>query len=763
MRLNIVAGSFGTVFASILSLTYVTGYALTLGANSLQIGLITTVSLVCHVFQLLSVAIVERLGSRKRFWVPTIMIQRAIWVVPAALPFLLAGNNRAILVGFFGVVFVSGLLAKACVAPWWSWMGDLIPERIRGGFFGRRMWWLLLVQLGTFLVVGPFLDAFGEDRKLLGFAVIFVVAAVFGVIDIIVHSFIPEPPVRRRPRQGPALKSILAPLANPDFRRLTVGYIFFAFAMQIMSPFVVPFLIDKKDPASLGLTYTAVTAMQVLQIVVMMSISRPAGMLADRIGNRRVYILACGGILLPILGYLLVTSRNWFLMLPIIFSASGIMSVAQQISFGNLQFQLCSEQERPGYIALFWSIAGPIMALAPLVGGGLMEFLKRNPTVRIGSLSIDHYRCVFLLSAALGAAGIPFLLRIKAGKGRIRVSTWRLFRTNLVRTLGQINVLVSSGRAQRKVDAIRSLGQSKAELAVPELVDTLDDPHPVVRAEAATSLGKIRAGQAVDALLAKLEDNDADISTEAAEALGTIGDTRAFEALVTHLGSQNPQVRLACAGALARLGDQRALAPLEQMAAVETNPRVFVAAIKAQVSLGRRNAIWDGLRRMLEVNRPLFRQSVAMAVGDFVAPAGRFYRAFSAEKRVPGQAASGLGRRLRRWVMPLLAATDPAEARRIRKVLRNVVEAFEDGQFNEVGMGLQTVALAALHALEQPQAGRLARAGQEEMRTQLTWRLHFLIELNAEAAERPVTLEEALVGLFLMSWCGGPSGSPETM
>jgi len=758
MNLNIVAGSFGTVFISILSLTYITGYALALGASSLQIGLITSVSMVSHIFQLVSVAVVERLGSRKKFWVPAIMVQRAVWVVPAVMPFMLAGNDRAVLVAFFAVVFVSGLLAKACIAPWWSWMGDLIPEGVRGDFFGRRLRWLLLVQLGTFLVVGPFLDAFSEERRLVAFAIIFAVAAVFGVTDIVIHAFIPEPPVRRSPRQGPPLKKIFAPLANPDFRRLTVGYMLFAFAMQIMSPFVMPFLIDKKDPAALGLTFTAVTALQVLQIVLMMVVSRAAGMLADRIGNRRVYILASGGLLLPILAYMLVSPGNWFVVLPLIFSAGGIMTVAQQISFGNLQFQLCSEEDRPGYIALFWTIVGPVMALAPVVGGLLIEALKTRPAIHVGPLVIDHYRVVFLVSAVLGAAGLPFLLRIKAGKGRVRVRGWRLFGTNLVRTLGNINVLVSAGGPRRKVSAIRSLGNTRAELAVPELVDTLEDPHPLVRAEAAASLGKIRSAEAVDALLAKFEDADADISAETARALGEIGDPKALGPLATRLESDNAHVRMACAKALGRIGDGRAIEALERMAAVEVNPSAYVAAMKAQVRLGRRNALWEGLRRMLEADRRLFKQNVAMAVGDFVAPKGRFYRMFSNERRVPGQAAARLARRLRRWVMPVLSAVNPDEARRVRALVDDVTAAFEERRLDQVGSALQTVAVAALHAVGQPQAKSLVKMKPETLREELTWRLHFLIELGSEAAYREPALEEALVAFFVLAWC---DGSPE--
>jgi HEAT repeat protein len=66
---------------------------------------------------------------------------------------------------------------------------------------------------------------------------------------------------------------------------------------------------------------------------------------------------------------------------------------------------------------------------------------------------------------------------------------------------------------------------SQAAPAVPALIETLEDPEPVVRREAAFTLGAIgpEADEAVPALIELLEDEDQDVQHAACYALGKIG------------------------------------------------------------------------------------------------------------------------------------------------------------------------------------------------------------------------------------------------
>src|ERR1051325_970036 len=49
---NILAGSFGVLFATCLSLQFVTHFALQMGANEFQLGLLTSLPLLCYPLQL---------------------------------------------------------------------------------------------------------------------------------------------------------------------------------------------------------------------------------------------------------------------------------------------------------------------------------------------------------------------------------------------------------------------------------------------------------------------------------------------------------------------------------------------------------------------------------------------------------------------------------------------------------------------------------------------------------------------------------------
>lgn len=87
LRRNILAGSLGSVFAVATTGTFLIGYALRLGASPFQIGLLSSLPLLCYPIQILASYVSERRRERKKTWILVAFIHRLIWVALVFTPF----------------------------------------------------------------------------------------------------------------------------------------------------------------------------------------------------------------------------------------------------------------------------------------------------------------------------------------------------------------------------------------------------------------------------------------------------------------------------------------------------------------------------------------------------------------------------------------------------------------------------------------------------------------------------------------------------
>jgi len=133
MTLNIVAGSIGMLWFWAVGGVFITGLITQLKGGNLALAVVASVPLLANSLQMFSALIVNRLRSRKRYWFTTALIHGLVWfIIPLLILSLHWIGFSGALVGILLVVAVSGILTVPGVAPWWSWMGDLIPEGIRG-------------------------------------------------------------------------------------------------------------------------------------------------------------------------------------------------------------------------------------------------------------------------------------------------------------------------------------------------------------------------------------------------------------------------------------------------------------------------------------------------------------------------------------------------------------------------------------------------------------------------------------------------------
>jgi HEAT repeat protein len=595
------------------------GYALYLGADTVFIGRLAAVQALAGMATLAGAFLVERRNER-RVWCGVLSgIGRMIWFL-TALSALFLSPSPALAVLLI-ITTLSLTLVNLGVPAWMSWMNDLVPAGVRGRFFARRSVYLTLVSVLAAPLVGRALDLgkvhIGERYT---YALLFALAGVFGLANLFLLLAQPEP-AYTKPEKTPrlTLEYFLGPLRNVAFRRFLFAVTGWAFAQSVAGPFFAVFQLK-----TLGFSFFAVQAVGAIAALTTLAFTPAVGYLADKYGNKALYIIAYIVVtIIPLFWALMrpdLPVLTWTLLI-VAQSLSGIIGAMMGITQFNLMLGLSPSGETARYSALFTATTGLAGFLGPQVGG-LLAAATRNIVIPAGGWSLDSLKFTFIVSTVLRLAVIPLLLKVTEPEAEeVREVLSRLAGARPIAAFSHLRRIRKPERPEQRASSAAALGRMKERLALEELVEALNDPVVTVRRQAVISLGELRDARAVEPLIEALRP-DAGVRTQAAVALGKIGDMRAVAPLIEAIeqdGGKDPAFVQAAAYALGRLGAPEAAMPLLQIAEEPAHP-ARAAAIQGLGELGEESAAGP-LTEMLISDRELEPQEVG-ALGDALAKLG---------------------------------------------------------------------------------------------------------------------------------------------
>ena len=161
-------------------------------------------------------------------------------------------------------------------------------------------------------------------------------------------------------------------------------------------------------------------------------------------------------------------------------------------------------------------------------------------------------------------------------------------------------------------------GITRSEVAIPELLQALEDENSFVRGSAAEALGKIGSHQAILGLLQALEDEDFDVRWKAAEALGKLGLPEAILRLLEALQNEDFCLGVSEAQVLGNLGLPKAIPGLLQ--AIEDEYfNVLESEAQALGKIGSPEAM-PGLLQALTDEDSSVRERAVYALGKLGSP-----------------------------------------------------------------------------------------------------------------------------------------------
>jgi MFS family permease len=390
LKLSVLDGS---AYAAMLGFTqnFTTPFALVLQATTMQIGLLSSIPGIATAFtQLAAPGLAEQAGNRKRLILTAAFIHALMWLPVFLIPYFFRSAGVWWLIGLVTICFVTDSMS---FPPWGSMMADLVPEELRGRYFGFRGRIAVFITLVFSLLAGGILQVF-TGYVFIGFAILFGGAMVFRLLSFSFLSRMYEPPVTRERDNAPGVIQIVKTLGASNLGRYMVFVGLIYFGMMISGPFFSVFML--RDLHFNYLTYTIVISATVVANFFFLPFW---GRRADRAGNMKVIQITCW--LMPVVPLLwLVSSNPVYLVFANIIS--GFTWSGFNLSTVNFVFDASEPGNRTKQLAVFNSIVWLAICIGSLTGGYLIPHLPH--------LLGYQMRTLFTISGVLRAIIVILLL-----------------------------------------------------------------------------------------------------------------------------------------------------------------------------------------------------------------------------------------------------------------------------------------------------------------------------------------------------------------
>ncbi len=412
LNLSIIDGALSAVMGSLAGGIFLMGFALKiLKAKPEQIGFLAGLPMLANLIQIFGSYLIEKTGKRKMLCFVCVVMSRLLWVAIIMLPmavFSSFSDGRVLVLVI--VIAASSLLGSLSGVAWLAWMSDLVPEHVRGTYFGKRN--MIASAAGTvaILAAGKFLSLweirFGADNPY-SYISIFSLGLAAGLFSTWFLVRIPEAPSTTQTPKGPIDFSLfLKPLKNHNFLVLIIYVSCWIFGVQMAAPFYGVFMIN-----ILKIDFSTITIFGTFAMLATLFMMKIWGSISDKLGNKPVIIVS--GLILAALPFLWIVAlpKNYYIPIMTAHVLTGAFMAGASLSQFNILIKLSPREGRSVYLALFAAITGIIGGIAPMIGGWLSKIFE-NFHFTLLAYQISNLHLIFLISAAFQALTLFFILKV---------------------------------------------------------------------------------------------------------------------------------------------------------------------------------------------------------------------------------------------------------------------------------------------------------------------------------------------------------------
>jgi len=378
-----------------------TWFGNTVGMSQFHWGVLGAIGSWVVLVQPLGALLGMRWGSRKMVWYRFAVIERVLRLAALFGAYFAwrAGLPSAWVI-LVAVVSIANVAANLASPPWWGWVATIIPQEIQGSFWGRRDMWTSIVVAAVLLPVTFLLDRIPAGAKPVAVLATLAAAGGMGILDILLHAAIPEPPAMAETRTG-TMERVLKPVRDRRFRPWLVFISAWNFGMSLGGALCSLYFLE-----NLGLKDNLLggaLALNVVGLVGSIFSARRMGRLVDRWGCRRILLIGhLGWALLPLF-WLLATPRTAVLWLSIQSVVSGVFATAASNAGMKLVTRFPPPEDSPMYVAVSNSMANIAGGIGAFAAGSFLQ-LMGGWTAPVGRLTLSAFPLLFLASFLLRLA-----------------------------------------------------------------------------------------------------------------------------------------------------------------------------------------------------------------------------------------------------------------------------------------------------------------------------------------------------------------------
>jgi len=287
--------------------------------------------------------------------------------------------------------------------PWFSVMGDVVPENYRGRYFAKRNLITQSIAIIGVISLSILLDWFNYNQILYyGFVLIFIFGFLTRLMSAFFYTKHYYPPFIFETKDHVKISQFIKELPKSNFGKFTLFVSFLTLGQWIAKPFFSVYMLTQ-----LNFEYSIFMVVNLGSTIIGLIIFPILGRFSDKFGN--VKLLRVGAVIIPILPFFWIiytTPLQIFLGIQIL---SGIAWTAFNLASSNFIYDNIISKKRGKYIAIYNSLIGLAIVIGGLIGSILISFLP------ISFMNSFHF--IFMLSGIIRIIVVMiFLLKIKEVK-----------------------------------------------------------------------------------------------------------------------------------------------------------------------------------------------------------------------------------------------------------------------------------------------------------------------------------------------------------
>ena len=400
-KMSIHEGNAG-VFSAYIGDNYIVPFGLVVGADPFQIGILSSSGgFFAPIGQIVSSGEMKK-HSRKIILFIGILglaVLMALFLLLAFLyqfEYISSEITWLLLFSYLIYVFCAGLMTP----PWFSVMGDVVPENKRGRYFAKRNLINNIVALSGVLVIALVLDWYkAVNLVLFGFMFVFFIGFITRILSFMLFKYHYFPPFKFELKDNVSMFQFVKELPKSNFGHFTVFVALLIFSQWIAGPFFVVYMLE-----DLNFSYTELIIVNISTNVFGLFLFPLFGKISDKQGN--VFLLRLGAIIIPFLPlmWLFLRTPVGLILGPQLFG--GIGWTAFNLATANIIYDNIPAHKRFEYVAFYNFFLGIGIITGGIVGSLIVEFV---PITFMHPLLF-----VFLLSFIMrGIVVVVFLPKIK--------------------------------------------------------------------------------------------------------------------------------------------------------------------------------------------------------------------------------------------------------------------------------------------------------------------------------------------------------------